>query len=105
MKTKTPKARVMWINSDEAAVSHQFIFAYTPPALIPCATLKQARQRVRFERMGWEEKAELVARAICDFSRNWDGAWDRDTNMGSRFGYMRDAEAVLLALGHTPLTP
>ncbi len=42
---------------------------------------------------------EQVARAICDDSRNWKGAWLKDTTEDSRAGYLRDARAALRSIG------
>lgn len=42
---------------------------------------------------------EQVARAIGDDSRNWKGAWDRDTPEDAKAGYLMDARAALRSIG------
>lgn len=42
---------------------------------------------------------EQVARAICDGSRNWEGAWDTDLPKDARPSYLMDARAALRSIG------
>lgn len=64
---------------------------------------KQAAQLARFANLTWEEKVERVAKAICDHSRNWVGAWDNDTpESPGKDGYRMDSRAVLISLGEQP---
>lgn len=89
-----------------------------PVAVIPCQSLKQARQRVKFERMGWEEKVEAVALALYNHSnrgtrnmhgtpyhpysmKKWMLAWKGDEQRKDAY-WLSKARAVLLALGHAP---
>jgi hypothetical protein len=64
-----------------------------PVAVIPCQSLKQARQRVKFERMGWEEKDRAIRDAMAS---GGDWSYGRQPLVADL------SRAVLLALGHAP---
>lgn len=70
-------------------------------AVIPCASIGEARQRVRFERMGWEEKVEVVAKSIHFTAPGEYAPWT-EINHLVRTRYRERARAALLALGHRP---
>lgn len=101
--TKKAKARVMWADpvadayGKKPSLAAKKDYWHTDVCLvIPIPTLKAARARKRFEGMDREAKVEVLAKAICDHSRNWEGAWDDDTpNAPGKDGYRMDARACL----------
>lgn len=69
-----------------------------PYLVLPMPSFKSARSRLKFERLSYEKKVEAMAKAICDGSRNWKGARDKDAPESAKAGYRMDARAILKAL-------
>lgn len=93
------RARVHYANASDYCGEETFIVSrhadpsddrlWTHPILVLPATPEAV-----------EEMRERVAKAICDHSRNWVGAWDNDTpDAPGKDGYRMDADAVLKAIG------
>lgn len=49
---------------------HDVIPDYFPVAVIPCQSLRSARQRVKFERMAYEEKADAISSILSKMGFN-----------------------------------
>lgn len=64
-------------------------------AVIPCRTAKEARARVAFERLKWEQKATKIAQAFLQAEHGGFINWVPN-GRGIAAG-----KAVLLAQGHT----
>lgn len=98
-KAKLPKPRIAWAQDNRIFAPSKAHFTPNPKrrvhpvVFLPVDDLKEARARVRFERMGWEEKAEAVAEAIlAPYGGNAGSAL---TNAAPNY-----AKSALLALGH-----
>lgn len=96
-----PKARVMYASTHSVTGELAGFYGYARPdmdtvsvAVIPCASLREARARVKFERLGWEGKVEAVAEAIKNELVPSDMWTDADWN------YRDEAIVILALLGH-----